>query len=165
MIICKAQLEDANNFLNMSLSLDKETKFMLLEPDERPNDINRIQGMIQQSVNGYNFLLVAKEEGNIIGFLSAQRSLPKRIRHVAYIVVGIRETYRGQGIGTKFFSELDLWAKENSITRLELTVMCPNTIAKHLYEKNGFEIEGVKKKSMLVDGDYVDEFYMAKLYQ
>ena len=42
--------------------------------------------------------------------------------------------------------------------------MCPNVIAKHLYEKNGFEIEGIKKKSMLVDGVYVDEFYMAKLY-
>ena len=37
-------------------------------------------------------------------------------------------------------------------------------LAKHLYEKNGFEIEGIKKKSMLVDGVYVDEFYMAKLY-
>lgn len=88
----------------------------------------------------------------------------KRIKHTAYIVVGIREAHRGKGIGTKFFSELDLWAKENLISRLELTVMCPNVIAKHLYEKNGFEIEGIKKKSMLVDGVYVDEFYMAKLY-
>jgi len=42
--------------------------------------------------------------------------------------------------------------------------MCPNVVAKHLYEKNRFEIEGIKKRSMLVDGEYVDEFYMAKLY-
>jgi RimJ/RimL family protein N-acetyltransferase len=164
MIIRKVKLEDANNLLSMLLSLDKETKYMLLEPDERDKDISRVEGMIQQSVNGTNLLLVAEEEDNIVGFLSAQRGMLKRIKHTAYIVVGIREIYRGKGIGTKFFSELDLWAKENFIIRLELTVMCPNTVAKYLYEKNGFEIEGIKKKSMLVDGEYVDEFYMAKLY-
>lgn len=39
-----------------------------------------------------------------------------------------------------------------------------NTIAKHLYEKNGFKIEGIKKNAMIIDGKYVDEFFMAKLY-
>ncbi|RII34098.1 GNAT family N-acetyltransferase [Clostridium chromiireducens] len=164
MIIRKAKLEDANNLLSMLLSLDKETNYMLLEPNERDNDVSRVQGMIQQSINGSNLLLVAEDEDNIVGFLSAQKGILKRIKHTAYIVVGIREIHRGKGIGTKFFSELDLWAKENLITRLELTVMCPNIVAKHLYEKNGFEIEGIKKRSMLVDGEYVDEFYMAKLY-
>lgn len=43
--------------------------------------------------------------------------------------------------------------------------MCPNEMAKHLYEKNGFIVEGVKKKSMIVDGTYVDEYYMAKIRQ
>ncbi|OPJ57613.1 GNAT family N-acetyltransferase [Clostridium chromiireducens] len=164
MIIRKAKLEDANNLLSMLLSLDKETNYMLLEPNERDNDVSRVQGMIQQSINGSNLLLVAEDEDNIVGFLSAQKGILKRIKHTAYIVVGIREIHRGKGIGTKFFSELDLWAKENLITRLELTVMCPNIVAKHLYEKNGFEIEGIKKRSMLVDGEYVDEFYMAKFY-
>lgn len=164
MVIRKAKLEDSNNLLSMLLALDKETKYMLLEPNERDNDVSRVQGMIHQSINGSNLLLVAEEENTIVGFLSAQRGMLKRIKHTAYIVVGIREIHRGKGIGRKFLSELDLWAKENLITRLELTVMCPNVVAKHLYEKNGFEIEGIKKKSMLVDGEYVDEFYMAKLY-
>ncbi|AQR93476.1 GNAT family N-acetyltransferase [Clostridium saccharoperbutylacetonicum] len=164
MVVRKAKLEDANNLLSMLLALDKETKYMLLEPDERNNDVSRVEGMIQQSINGGNLLLVSEEGNNIVGFLSAQRGILKRINHTAYIVVGIREFQRGKGIGSKFFSELDLWAKENSIIRLELTVMCPNIVAKHLYEKNGFEVEGIKKRSMLVDGEYVDEFYMAKLY-
>ena len=164
MIIRKAELEDSNNLLSMLLALDKETKYMLLEPEERDNDVSRVQGMIDQSIKGSNFLVVAEDEGKIVGFLSAQRGMLNRIKHKAYIVVGIREAYRTKGIGTKFLGELDVWAKENRITRLELTVMCPNIAAKHLYEKNGFEIEGVKKCSMLVDGEYVNEFYMAKLY-
>ena len=40
--------------------------------------------------------------------------------------------------------------------------MCHNIVAKHLYEKNGFVMEGIKKNSMFVEGKYVDEFYMAK---
>jgi len=43
------------------------------------------------------------------------------------------------------------------------TVMCINDAAKHLYEKNGFAVEGIKKNSMIVDGTYADEYYMAKL--
>ena len=36
-------------------------------------------------------------------------------------------------------------------------------LAKHLYEKNGFVVEGIKRDAMFVDGNYVDEYYMAKL--
>lgn len=41
--------------------------------------------------------------------------------------------------------------------------MCHNLVAKHLYEKNGFVVEGIKKHSMIVDGAYVNEYYIAKL--
>ena len=36
-------------------------------------------------------------------------------------------------------SELDKWARENNLTRLELTVVSSNMVAKLLYEKNGFK--------------------------
>ena len=32
-----------------------------------------------------------------------------------------------------------------------------------LYKKRGFEVEGTKKHSLLVNGQYVDEYYMARL--
>ena len=90
-------------------------------------------------------------------------SLRAPIRHMAYVVVGIREIYRGQGIGTEFFRRLDNWAKEKGIVRLDLTVECPNTKAKNLYEKNGFQVEGIRSKSMKVAGRLTDEYYMAKI--
>lgn len=33
----------------------------------------------------------------IVGFLSAERGVPNRIRHTAYIVVGIRKAFQGIG--------------------------------------------------------------------
>lgn len=164
MEIRKIQMKDTNNYLSMLLNLDNETKFMMFEPGERSTDINIVKNIIEKSINGDNLVLVATDDEGIIGFLSAQRGIPKRIKHTAYIIVGIREAFRGKGIGSKLFSELDIWARENKVTRLELSVICSNNIAKHLYEKNGFQTEGVKKNTMIIDDKYVDEFSMAKLY-
>lgn len=165
MKIRRCEINDADNMLKMLLEVDKETEYMLFEADERPNDINRVKAMINQSINGDNLLLIATEDDNIIGFLSAQRGIIRKIKHTAYIVVGIREKFRGKGIGKKLFCELDLWAKENNISRLELTVMCPNSMAKQLYEKNGFEVEGTKRNSIFMNGKYIDEYYMSKIYK
>lgn len=164
MEIRKIRVDDDRDYLDMLLNLDKETKNMMFEPGERPQDINIAKGIIEKSIKGDNLVLVAIDAKKIVGFLSAQRGGPRRINHSAYIVTGIREKYRGKGIGSKLFFELDNWSRENSITRLELSVICSNLVAKHLYEKNGFEIEGVKKNAMIIDGEYVDEYYMAKLY-
>lgn len=164
MIIREIKMEDADNYLHMLLNLDNETKFMMFEPGERSTDINDIKNIIKESINGNNLILVAIENENIIGFLSLERGVPKRIKHTGYIVVGIRSNFRGIGIGSKLFSKLDEWVMENNITRLELSVICSNTVAKHLYEKNGFEVEGIRKNSMIIDGKYVDEFNMAKIY-
>ena len=151
--------------LKMLLALDKETDYMMFGADERPKDINRVKDMINQSINGDDLLLIAVEDENIIGFLSAQRGIPRKIKHTAYIVIGIRKNFRGNGIGKKLFLELDLWAKENNVSRLELTVMCTNSIAKQLYEKNGFVVEGIKRNSIFMNGNYIDEYYMAKIYK
>ncbi len=164
MEIRKIQIEDANNYLNMLLNLDNETKFMMFEPDERPSDIKIIKNIIEKAIYGDDLILVATDKDNIIGFISVERGGYKRIKHTGYVVIGIREQYRGSGIGNKLFSELDMWSIENKVTRLELSVICSNTIAKHLYEKNGFKVEGIKKNAMIIDGKYVDEFYMAKIY-
>lgn len=164
MEIRNIRIEDAENYLDMLLNLDKETKFMMFEPGERPTDINAVKNAIKKSINDNNLFLVVTYKENIVGFLSIQRGEYRRIRHTGYLVVGIREKYRGMGIGNALFSKIDTWAMENNITRLELTVICSNTIAKHLYEKNGFIVEGIKKKAMIIDDKYVDVFSMAKIY-
>ena len=67
------------------------------------------------------------------------------LSHTAYIVICILKDYSGKGVGTAFFKNLDNWAKESDIIRLELTVERHNKTARHLYEKSGFEIEGIRK--------------------
>lgn len=44
-----------------------------------------------------------------------------------------------------------------------MTVMTHNEVGIALYRKRGFEIEGVKRDSIYIEGQYRDEYYMAKL--
>lgn len=160
------QVEDAEPFFCMMCTLDSETPFMMYEPGEREKTTNaaELREKIAAAVSVGDFLLVAEEnDKNIVGYIWAERGRLNRVLHTAYIVVGIREGYQHQGIGTKFFRELDEWARKNSIVRLELTVECANTAARKLYEKNGFAVEGKRMRSMKLGDEFVDKFYMAKL--
>ena len=78
--------------------------------------------------------------------------------------MSVSERSRGIGVGTKLFNELDSWATANNIHRLELTVASKNKAGLSLYKKAGFEIEGTKRQSLIIDGKYMDEYYMAKLF-
>lgn len=163
MIIRKIEINDSENFLNMLRKLDNETTNMMFEPGERKITIEEMVSNIKNIYSSKSLRLVVEDKGDIIGFLSSERGVAKRIRHRAYIVIGILKDYRGKKIGVKLFEELDKWALESNVTRLELTVMEHNEGAIRLYEKMGFKREGLKENSLIVEGKYVDEYYMAKI--
>ncbi len=158
---------DTENFYQMLCKLDEETEYMMYEPGERQRmtkDLSRLRENIDAASFTGDFLLAAvNEREEIVGFIWAERGKMNRIRHTAYIVTGIRRAYRRQGVGTELFHRLDDWAKASGIVRLELTVECTNTGAKDLYEKSGFVVEGIRPKSMNVNGSFVDEYYMGKI--
>ena len=159
----KLSMDEAEQFWSLMNQLDYEKKYMLYEPGERTKNLSIIESLIRDSVEGKNFLLVAETDNKLIGYISAQKGRMNRIAHSAYIVIGILTDYRNKGIGTEFFKRLNIWAEENEVVRLELTVICENEAAKHLYTNSGFEIEGIKRKSVYVDGKYLDEYYMARV--
>ncbi|MBE6063026.1 MAG: GNAT family N-acetyltransferase [Clostridium butyricum] len=163
MKIRNAEVKDAQNFLNMLKKLDTETKNMMFEPGERNAKLEKIEARIKNTSGENGLLLLIDDNNKIGGFLSAERGWCKRIRHVAYIVVGMLTEYRGKHLGTNMFKELEKWAISNNIIRLELSVVCTNESALALYKKMGFKIEGTKEKAMIVDGNYVDEYYMGKI--
>jgi len=161
MQIRKIDQSEAKIFFDCMKSIDQETKFMMSEPGERQFDEDLI---VNNLSNENDLFLGAFSEHEIVGFLAAKRGSFRRIRHSAYIVIGIRQVFQGQGIRTKLFDKLDEWARKNQVKRLELTVETQNTPAINLYEKQGFISEGIKKKTTLVDGEFIDEYMMAKLY-
>jgi len=99
----------------------------------------------------------------VVAYLIVQGNEPSRIAHRAYLVIGIHSDYRGRKIGTALFQHVENWAIVNGVHRLELTVMENNEAGVALYKKMGFDIEGTKRASLYVDGQYINEYYMSKL--
>lgn len=166
MNIRKVGPDDAQSMFDMMCKLDNDTKYMMYEPGERKesNNSENLKKKIENALsNGDLFLGIINENNNLSGFLWAERGSLRRIRHTAYIVVGMLTDMRNHGVGTQLFEYLDKWAKDSGIVKLELSVECSNEPALHLYKKAGFSIEGKRIASMLVDGVYIDEYYMGKL--
>jgi len=163
MIIRSISLEDAEPYLAMLKQLDRETDMMMYEPEERSGTFCEMTRLIQDAESAGSLILVVEDENRLVGFLSAERGFANRIRHSAYIVVGILASHRGKGLGKRLFQELDHWAAKNQIGKLELTVLAHNQAGIRLYTSMGFKIEGTKKKSLFINGQYYDELYMGKI--
>jgi RimJ/RimL family protein N-acetyltransferase len=158
---------DAEKFLALCHQLDQETQFMLLEPGERVITVEkqrkRIKGILSR--DNQTILVAEDQGGQLVGHLTAFGGIYNRNRHTVDLVIGILQGFTGQGIGTQMFTQVEEWARTHAIHRLELTVMVHNERALKLYQKIGFEIEGLKKHHLRVNDKYVDEYEMAKLLE
>lgn len=163
MYIRTAEPDDAKQLVSLIEQVET-SNFMLFEPGERKTTVEQQRKRIE-SIQGEetSTILVAEDHGELVGYLFAIGGNPTRVKHVVYIAIGVVGNARGKGIGTRLFTKLEEWAKDQAIHRLELTVMVHNKAGIALYEKMGFEIEGTKRHSLFIDGNYVDEYYMSKL--
>jgi len=144
--------------------LDQETQFMMFEPGERTTTVEEQRKQIARLLLQENSAtFVVEHNGQLVGYLSAFGGEFRRNKHSAYIVIGMLQAFTGKGIGGQLFAAVEAWAHSKSISRLELTVMVHNSAGLALYRKRGFTIEGTKKHSLLINGRYVDEYYMTKL--
>lgn len=163
MNVRSAKASDASELVGVMKDA-QESGFMLFDPGERTLTAEQFEQYIEATNQKQNSaVFVANEEEQILGYIIVKGETPKRIAHRAYIVTGVHSASRGKGVGTILFAHAEQWAKEAGIQRLELTVIKHNEAAYHLYEKMGFQVEGVKQKSVKMNGEYVDEYYMAKM--
>jgi RimJ/RimL family protein N-acetyltransferase len=163
MIIRPIAVSDAENFVELSKRID-ESGFMLYEPGERETTVEQQRKLIERILSEKKSIFFVAEDGNkLVGFIAALGDNLKRNQHSAYLVLGILEEHQGQGVATKLFKHIFEWAKEVEISRLELTVIKDNLKAFNLYRKMGFIIEGEKVHSLVINGKFVNEYYLYKL--
>lgn len=85
----------------------------------------------------------------------------KKTRHVRVLGMLVITGYRGQGIGRKLMAHALEWASaRDDVEKIILGVFSNNQRAFQLYEKFGFEVEGVKKKQYYIAGKHADEIEM-----
>jgi putative acetyltransferase len=102
--------------------------------------------------------------GKVVGEISLQTFDNPRRKHAGSIGMVVHDAHAGKGIGSALLAEIcdqaDRWL---NLARLELTVWTDNARAIGLYEKFGFEQEGVLRSYAWRDGAYADALCMARL--
>ena len=162
-VIREIKIEDSEEYLRLCKILDEETKFRPYDPGERNFSDEEQKHKIADVLNSTNsIILVAEENGELVGYISATGSNLNRLKHSTKIGIAIKLSCCGKGIGKELFYALENWARKNKLKRLELTVMTDNIGALILYKKMGFEIEGIKRKSLFINGEFADDYYMSK---
>ncbi|EOU2034740.1 N-acetyltransferase family protein [Clostridium perfringens] len=117
--------------------------------------------IINRGKNQYWY--VAEENGKVIGLGILMNHGNLRKKHVGVITLMVNSDYQNKGIGSLLMDKLINLSESLNIIRLELCVFRDNYKAINLYKKFGFKEEGIKVKSALKNGEYVDEIMMARI--
>jgi putative acetyltransferase len=108
--------------------------------------------------------LVAEVEGKAIGMLFLVREQNPRRSHAASLGMAVHDAYAGRGAGTALMAAaVDLADNWLQVKRLELNVYADNARAIALYQRFGFEREGLMRGYAWRNGAFVDSLTMARL--
>jgi putative acetyltransferase len=107
--------------------------------------------------------LVAVVAGKAVGMLFLSREDGRRA-HVGSIGMAVHDAYAGRGVGRALMAAMvelaDNWLQ---LKRIELNVYADNAQAIALYERFGFEREGLCRAFAWRRGAYADALAMARL--
>ncbi|HII4440460.1 TPA: N-acetyltransferase family protein [Clostridium perfringens] len=117
--------------------------------------------IINRGKNQYWY--VVEEDGKVIGLGILMNHGNLRKKHVGVITLMVNSDYQNKGVGSLLMDKLINLSESLNIIRLELCVFRDNYKAINLYKKFGFKEEGIKVKSALKNGEYIDEVMMARI--
>jgi len=102
--------------------------------------------------------------GNVVGWCDVVRNTKRTVySHCGTLGIGLLPEFRGQGIGRQLLQTAIGAACQCGMTRIELTVREHNANAIALYKSLGFEIEGLQRNAVRIDGQYQNVYAMALL--
>lgn len=164
-VIRSARVTDAGELSQVRLQIDGETEYLDREKGEAFIDEDGFRHLINSdSEKDTNIFLVAKADGRIVGFSRCEGSSLRRQAHIVEFGICILQAYWGYGIGRNLLNKTIEWADASQIKKITLKVLETNNKAISLYEKFGFQIEGIlRKDKFLSDGNYYNTVVMGRV--
>ncbi|MEX2211647.1 MAG: GNAT family N-acetyltransferase [Gaiellaceae bacterium] len=160
-MIRPARPEDAATLVALAATVGREPEAWLLNSDgwRSVGDERRYIRALKRHPDAAVF--VADDDGAIVGRLSVARDPHQASRHVADLGLMVAASHRGQGIGTALLEQSVSWARDVGVSKIELHVFPWNEPAIRLYEKFGFEREGLRRRHYRRANEHVDAILMA----
>jgi putative acetyltransferase len=109
-------------------------------------------------------ILLAFDGPKVVGHLQISLATNARFRGTGDLFIYLHQDFQNAGLGAALMKEGIALARARRVHRVELTVVADNHRAVRLYEKVGFQREGLKRENYLAeDGEYHDEIEMGIL--
>ena len=118
-------------------------------------------GPYQQMVDSgrvYPLVCVDEATGEPVGSLDLYRHSQEVMQHNMSMGMFVKPEYQGIGVGGMLMEGMTILAKRLNLSSVWLSVFEGNTVAEHLYKRNGF-VECGKVPGWLQEG-YVNEVFM-----
>lgn len=132
----------------------------------RPNTVEQSRRFLTEMMNSERdivFAIIERQSGRYIGNAGLHRIDPINRSAVFGIAIGVRECW-DHGHGTEATRLIADYAfRRLNLHRVELDVAADNPRARRVYERIGYQLEGVKRDAYYVDGAYVDGLIMSLL--
>ncbi|WFR62246.1 GNAT family N-acetyltransferase [Paenibacillus amylolyticus] len=127
--------------------------------------MNEVQERIHNEPDDY-ILGAYTTEGTLAGMMGFKREYGLKLRHKGIIWgVYVAPPYRGNGLASRLLQEVLKRGRDlEGIKQINLSVVTTNESARRLYERYGFEVYGMERNALEVNGHGYDESHMNYFY-
>jgi RimJ/RimL family protein N-acetyltransferase len=156
--------DDAPALIECLKRVGGESSYLTFGPEGRGFDEVKQRVVLAEAHAKHNALaLVALDGDRIVGNLLFEGGDRPRIRHGGELGISVLQAYAGKGVGRAMLESLIAWAQGSGVVRkLDLRVRSDNLGAIRLYERLGWQIEGLITRDLYVDGVFHDALYMGR---
>lgn len=155
-----AELRDATAWVDHLRRITTETPWMLQseeDPVPTPAELREILGEYESRPGSVAICAVRPSESpgrqQILGTVTLASGRSRRTEHVAELSMGVGRQWWGRGMGALLMDAALTFAIETRIVkRVSLSVFSDNHVARQLYERVGFEHEGVLRRYVQLEG-------------
>jgi ribosomal protein S18 acetylase RimI-like enzyme len=108
--------------------------------------------------------LVCEVDDTLAGYIRLRPAtpLPENAHVIGVFGLAVGPAARGRGAGSALLAAAEDFARARGARKLSLRVFSTNAAAIRLYERFGFQREGLLREEFLINGEYVDDVLMTK---
>lgn len=161
-VISQASHQDAEAIIKYLNKVGDETDFLTFGAGEFWLTIEEERECIKNlQQSGKGVMMIAKSEGIIIA-QGLCVSKEKRSAHVFELSITVAKNFWGNGIGTEMIRKMEEAVGDLGAEKITLSVCSANDRAIRLYQKLGYQEEGLLKKDHKIGNEYHDTIIMSK---
>lgn len=163
-IIRAIEASDARSFIHLQEEIFQKTDFMYNMENELDLTVQQLRkDLVYWKQLKNRTILLCILNGIFAGYAVVHGYKHSKAKHVASVRLAVKDEYQRQGIGSELMKAVEHWSLQRDISRLEASVMEHNDGALSLFNKLGFQQEGIRHNAIKLNDTFINEYSLSKI--